>query len=147
MPLTAALAASLRGGLQEARARLDESREHEVGTLMASEEWRGLGETERHTILRANALGPVPTLDVGTDDALLAALDAAPLTDWEDKIAALPQRVARARAEMTRLRSPQAVPVRPRPATLKTPDDVDTYLAALRAEIMAHVDAGKPVII
>ena len=146
VPLTATLTAALRAAAQAARAGLDGAREREVGALMASEEWRDLGEDERREILRANALGPVPTLDVGTDEALLTALDATPLADWEDKIAALPQRVARAREEVAKRRSPRAVTVRPRPATLKTPAEADTYLAALRAEIMGYIDAGNPVI-
>jgi len=118
-----------------------------VGSLEASEEWGGLSDEERRRIVAANALAPVGDLDVGTDERLLSALDATPLADWDDKLAALPGRVSNAREEAARYRAPQAVRVRPAQATLRTASDVDAYLAALRVEIMDHIEAQRPVIV
>jgi len=146
-PLVTALSAALRDAVQAARARLVEARAREVGSLEASEEWGGLSDEERRRIVAANALAPVGDLDIGTDERLLSALDATPLADWDDKLAALPGRVSRAREEAARYRAPQAVRVRPAQATLRTASDVDAYLAALRAEIMGHIEAQRPVIV
>ena len=65
----------------------------------------------------------------------------------ENRIAALPERAAQARAEAARLLAPQAVRVRPRGATLKTEAEVEAYVAELREDLLRHVTAGKPVVI
>jgi len=79
-------------------------------------------------------------------------LDATTMSDWDDKVAALPERLTRARTEAativaTRHGGPEAVTLRPPAATLKTEQDVDTYLSALRASIMTHITANTPVIL
>lgn len=151
-PLAAPLAAALRAALQDKRTRLQEAHMRELRDLEASEEWRALDGDERESILDANGLGAVPALDIGTDEALLTALDDTPLEDWDDKIAALPERATAARtaaaalvAERSGARQP--VTVRPPSATLKTAADVDAYLARLREKIMVHIAADTPVIV
>ena len=42
---------------------------------------------------------------------------------------------------------PAAVIVKPRSATLTSPAEATAYLAALREEIMGHIDAGRPVVL
>ena len=116
-------------------------------TLEASQEWQNLAETERQRILNQNALGSVPQLAIGTDEELLATLDATSIASWEDKIAAPAGRVKKVREEAAKLLSPQSIRIYPRQATLKSVDEVDAYLTTLRAEIIAHIEAGNPVII
>ena len=41
---------------------------------------------------------------------------------------------------------PKVVAVKPPSATLKSEPDVDAYLAALRTQLMQHIDAGETVI-
>ena len=57
------------------------------------------------------------------------------------------QKVADARALAARKLELKSVTVRPRPATLKSPHDVEDYVGALKDELLAHVDAGETVII
>jgi hypothetical protein len=146
-PLNQTLTAALRSALQAARLRLIETRDREMTVLEATQEWQRLQPGDRQRISATNMLVPVPELKIGTDDELLAALDAMPLSEWEDRAAALPGRVANARDEAIKLLAPKAVRVNPRKATLTSTDEVDQYLAELRAEIMAHIEAGKPVIL
>jgi hypothetical protein len=146
-PLNQTLTAALRSALQTARQRLVEIRDREMTALEASQEWRSLPPGDRQRISATNMLGLVPELKIGTDDELLATLDAMPLSEWEDRAAALPGRVANARDEAIKLLAPKAVRVSPRKATLTSTDEVDKYLAELRAEIIAHIEAGKPVIL
>lgn len=115
--------------------------------LEASEEWQNLATSERQRLLSQNALGPVPQLTIGTDEELLAALDDTSMAAWEDKIAAPSGRVKKVREEVAKLLLPRAIRLTPLQATLKSADEVDTYLATLRTEIMTHIDAGNPVII
>ena len=146
-PLTNKVTATLRAELLAARKRLIEAQEREVKTLEASQEWRSLTETERQRILSQNALGSVPQLNIGTDEELLTTLDATPIASWEDKIAAPSGRVKKVREEAAKLLLPEAIRISPRQATLKSVDEVDAYLATLRAEIVTHIEAGNPVII
>ncbi len=146
-PLIASLAALLRAELGTRRGRLLSVRERELAQLEITAEWEHLSPADRQALTDKHQLGPITELNIGTDAALLDALDAAPLAAWENRIAALPARFARAREEAARILEPKAVRVRPKPATLKTVDEVDAYLAELRNEIMEHVDAGRPVLL
>jgi hypothetical protein len=146
-PLLNKVTAALRAELQKARERLNESQEREIKALEASQEWQSLAEANRQRILNQNGLGPVAQLTIGTDEDLLATLDSTPLAAWEDKIAASPGRVKKVREETARSLLPEVVRIPIPQATIKSVEEVDTYLAALRAQILKHIEAGKPVMI
>lgn len=146
-PLVGQLAAALRHALREAHDRLRDARDREVGSLEASSEWPRLSPEEQQRLLKTNGLLPIPDLDVGTDEALLKTLEATPLRDWEERLVAVPARAAKTHEEAVKLLEPKAVKVRPRPATLKSVDDVGAYLDELRACLLNHIDAGNPVVI
>ena len=55
--------------------------------------------------------------------------------------------MCKAREQAAKLLEPKAVRVRPKRTTLHTAEEVDAYLAELRAEIMGHIAADKPVIL
>ncbi len=146
-PLLNKVVTSLRAELQKARERLIEAQERELKALEASQEWQSLAEADRQRMLYQNALGPVPQLTIGTDEELLATLDATPLGAWEDKIAAPPGRVKKVREETAKLLSPKVVRIPIPQVTLKSVEEVDAYLAALRAEMIKQIEAGNPVMI
>ena len=98
-PLTTELAAALRQALQDARARLEADTRREQAGLEALAEWQQLAPADRQSILIEAGLGAVPPLQLGTDEQLLDALQATPLSSWENRSAALPERAARARQE------------------------------------------------
>jgi hypothetical protein len=146
-PLVAHLAAALRAELQAARSRLVEAQERELAALATTAEWQALGEIDRQAILSASGITPIVTLRVGTDQELLESLSTTPLREWDNRLAALPGRVARAREEAARRMAPAAVTMQPPHATLRSAAEVDSYLSDLRREIMRHIEAGKPVIL
>jgi len=146
-PLVAKLTATLRAELLAARQRLVDMREKGLASLAATAEWQRLSPVDQQRILAENDLGPAPELHVGTDETLLAALDAACLEDWKTKAEAIPARVDRAREAAARLLEPKAVRLSPRSVTLKSEGEVDGYLQELRADIMAYIKAGHPVIL
>ncbi|MBI3964486.1 MAG: BREX system P-loop protein BrxC [Chloroflexi bacterium] len=146
-PLKDQVAAALRSELRSARQRLVDVLHRELASLATSDEWSRTSEGDRQRLLTENNLGPVPDLEVGTDDALLTALAAIPLATWRERTESLPARAAKAREAAAKLLLPQAIRVHPPAATLRTPSDVDAYLAQLRATLLAHVDAGTPVIV
>jgi hypothetical protein len=147
LPLINRVAMVLRSELQGEHKRLLETQVHEVKILEASEEWQNLAVTERQRLLKQNALDSIQQPTIGTNEELLAALDNTSMAAREDKIVALAGRVKKVREEAAKLLLPRAIHVTPPQATLKSADELDTYLAKLRTEIMTHLDAGNPVII
>lgn len=146
-PLLKQTASSLRSALQERRARLVTALKAELDELQATPEWQKLSPNERQQILNANLLGPVADLQVGTDIDLLHSLETGSLTDWDNRIAALSGRVLLARETLIKLVTPKAVQIFPPHATITTHGDLDEYLEKLRAEILRHINDGKPVIL
>jgi hypothetical protein len=148
-PLLQKVTAALRTALQDARQRLVDAQERELQELLASQEWQSLSETEQQRLLQQHSLNAVPQLAIGSNEELLATLKVTSLTGWEDKILAPRRRVQMVREAVAKMRAPEAKhqTVTPHHATLKSVAEVDTYLTKLRAEIIAHIEAGDSVII
>ena len=146
-PLAQQLTETLSAAVTSARTALVDERDARMAALESSDDWQKLGETDRAAILANAGLGPVAAANVSNPAALLGALDATPLDDWSEKLAALPARIARAREMAAKQLQPTAVRVHAKAATLKNAAEVEAYLVGLRAEIMSHIDAGNPVIL
>jgi len=146
-PLLSELTTALRDAVQRARQRLVEARERELEALKDTPEWTRLSDAAWKGILKVRGVGPGQEVQVGTEEALLATLDKAPLRTWEDWIVAVPSRIAQAREDAAKLLEPEAERVTLKSATLRTVEEVDAYLAEVRAELLRHVEAGHPVIV
>jgi hypothetical protein len=118
-----------------------------MSKLEASEPWQELDVEQRTQILDSTGLQkrPEPRLESGA--AILDALDVTALSEWESLALSLPERFSRALQDAARKLEPTAVRVRPPGGNLKTESEVDAYLEELRARIMEHVEAGRPVIL
>jgi hypothetical protein len=134
-PVAAQLASALRSAVQRGRQQLTADRDREVADLEASADWQKLAAADQQRILASNGLGTVP------------AVDAIPLAESNEKIAAIPGRITRARGEAAKLLEPKAVSLSVPHATLHTAPEVEVYLRELKAAIMTHVGAGQPVIV
>lgn len=146
-PLLDALTTDLRKAVQDARQRVVDGRDRELATLNETAEWNKLSDEQWREILHAQGLGPIAELQIGTDDLLLAALDAKSLEAWATEALVAPTRMRQAREQAAKLLEPKAVRVRPKSTTLKTIGEVDAYLAELRKEIIEHIEIGSPVIL
>ena len=146
-PLLTQVGDALRAALQEARGRYARALDQGMASLGQTPAWQGLTPEQRQGILSANGLMPAPELAVGTEAELLAALAASSLGDWENRIAAVPGRVEKAREQAIRLLEPETVRVQAPPATIRSETELDDYLGRLRAEIKRHLDDGHPVIL
>jgi len=114
--------------------------------LAASQVWKGRTDEQRATIATACQLTPPPKAAIGTDDEILAALQARSLTDRHNLLDAMPQRFARALEEAGKLATPDAVRVTLPAAIIKTPADLDQWLAGVRQQVEAKLKEG-PVIL
>ncbi len=96
-PLIAKLASGLRRSLRERHAALSAEIERARANLELDPTWARLDEAARAEILARVELAP-PPLDVGSDEALLRALEARPLGTFAAEIDAVAARAARALA-------------------------------------------------
>ncbi len=146
-PVLAELAAALREEVTGKAQELADAQRTAIAELEASEEWTKLGAGDRDAILADVKLTLTDQPDVGTDEQLLDALDANPLSAWQDRISLVLGRRDQARQRAAKLLEPESVTVTPPVATMKTPADLEAYLTELRARVQPHLDAGKTVII
>ena len=146
-PLCLRLTDKLRAAVSAARDEHLAAYGEKIGDLEASPVWAKLPEKDQAQIRSANGLGPLPPLTLATEADVLNALDATPLPEWENKTAALSERVTRALFEAEKRLEPTARRVNLPTASLKTVEDVDAYLEKARALILEHVSAGIPVVL
>jgi hypothetical protein len=146
-PLLVELTDALRSELKQRSGELASAQRGAVEELEASDEWRQLGAGKRQSLIEDAKLVPATTPDVFTHTKLLQALDAIPLSGWQDRISLVSARRDQARQHAAMELEPESVRVAPPSATLKTSDDLDEYLDGLRAQVRPHLDANKTVII
>lgn len=146
-PLITQLCAGLRSALNVAVEAVSAAHAHELEQLEASSEWQQIEPQDRRELLEQAGLAPVESPAVTTDDDLLRALDATPLSGWKEREQALPAKAGAARAAAALTLEPKSVAFKPSSATIRTEADVDSYVSALRERLMKHVDADETVII
>jgi hypothetical protein len=146
-PLLSELAAALRDALTSRAKRLTDAQQQAVAELEAWEDWSKLGTADQDAILSEAKLIAADPPDVGTDATLLAALDATPLTAWQDRISLVPGRRDHARQRAAIRLEPESVTVTAPSATIKDDLDLDKYVEELRARVKPHLDEQKTVII
>jgi hypothetical protein len=114
--------------------------------LAASPVWNGRSDEQRASIATACQLMPPPKAAIGSDDEILAALRARTLTDRRNLLDAVPQRFARALEVAGKLATPEAVRVTLPGAIIKTPAELDQWLAGVRQQVEDKLKDG-PVIL
>jgi hypothetical protein len=146
-PLIKQLSGALRTAVLESASSFDEEQTDAIADVEASAQWQQLKPADRAPILDASGLAAIATPSVASDAELLTSLDATPLTMWTERRQAIPAKVAAARAAMAKKFEPKSVSVTTPPATLRTEVDVDTYLTALREQLLGHIINGETIII
>ena len=146
-PLCLKLTDALRMAVQAVREEHLAAYREKISNLDASPVWAKLSDKDQSQIKASNGLSPLPPLRVATEADVLETLDETPLPEWENKTAALSERITRALLEAERRLEPTARRVNLPTASLKTVGDVDEYLAKARIMILEHVNAGVPVVL
>lgn len=145
-PLRGSLASILRQALNAAHQQGTDALAAGLATLNANASWKALQEGDRERILAQVALvSPTPE-DVGTDEALLGALDRQTLPARAAEADAVPGRVQRALELAARLLEPTVRSVTLERATLKSEAEVRAWLARQEQVLLAEVKQG-PVLV
>lgn len=144
--LTKQLSTALRIALGKLQDDLATAFKAGDAKLAASQVWRGLTDEQRDSIATACQLTAPPKAAIGTDDEILAALRIRTLTDRRNLLDAVPQRFSRALEEASKLATPEAVRVTLPGAIIKTPAELDQWLAVVRQQVEEKLKSG-PVIL
>lgn len=145
-PLKTEIAAALRQALVEVNARRKDAHERGLTALQSNAAWSGLKDSDRSRILAEVQLVPPGSDAVGTDDALLAALDAQNLAARASEADAVSGRVQRALELAARQLEPKIRTVALERTTLRSDADVQAWLERQRTLLLAEVKKG-PVLV
>lgn len=146
-PLLDELTDALRAEVKQRIDQLSTAQKAAVEELEGWDEWRKLDPSDRESILEDAKLVSAAPPDISTDAKLLEALDAIPLSGWEDRISLVPSRRDQVRQRAAKHVEPESVSVTPPSATLKSPPELEAYLAGLREQVLPYLEDDKTVII
>jgi len=146
-PVVTALTDELRGVIKERTAAYETARSAALADLAVNPSWATLSQHEQDEILHGCGLGARDGLAVGTTDQLIRALDAQPISGWQDRIDAIPTQVVRAQTELLRRSAKAPVPVVVPSTVIETTAHLDRYLEDVRSRVQPHLDNNESVVI
>jgi len=114
--------------------------------LAASDLWKRLSDEQRAALITNCQLTPPSKAAIGTDEEILAALQARTLADRHNLLDAVPQRFSRALDETSTLLEPKAVRVVLPGATVHNAAELDAWIAGVRTQVETQLKDG-PVIL
>ncbi len=145
-PLRRKLADLLRAGVQKAQREFETAHAQQLANLEASDVWQRIEAEDRARIVTRTGISKPAAPDVSTDEKLISALEAAPLSQWNDRIAALPARFAQAAKAAAELLEPKVQHVHLASTVLRTEADVKQWLAGQEQSLLERIKTGPVVI-
>lgn len=140
--LAAQLTDALRIALTESQANYDAVYEKQRKRLDNAENWRKIKPKERERILAQLHIEKASTGSLGAEREVLESLNRISLDGWRTRIAALPQLFADAHTAADRLVEPEIRHVRLDGATLRTPEDVNSWIENTKQKLLKRVSKG-----
>ncbi|WP_135229998.1 BREX system P-loop protein BrxC [Deinococcus fonticola] len=147
VPLRNDVMNSLREKLNQAREQYVSRLEAGVGEVKSMPQWAEYPEDNRESLFLKHGLTGLDKPKVSSINEVIAALEQRNLTGWADATEAIAGRIQRVKEDVIRETAPKAEVIRPKGATLHSAEDVETYLDALKQEIMKSIAEGRPVVI
>lgn len=148
-PLNAVMVDAIREALRARYEEYKEARERGIEELEAVPEYKALSAETWKKIVQDCGLGPLPELDLGTDQAVLAEVDLKPLGMWKDLIEGMKGRIEEARVLFAEAVKPEVTvtPYTPPAARLTSSDEVEAYVTKVRMELLATIKSGSHVVV
>ncbi len=143
--LATTLGTALRSKLTALATKAAEVHEQHSSALPADAAWKTLGEKDRparDVIAEAHRLAPPEEVRAGNEDELIAALRSRSIVGWSDLLAAIPGRFVAARKQAAKALEPKLQSVTLPSATIKTKDDLATWLRSAETAITAKLADG-----
>ena len=134
-PIATDLASAVRAAVSQAAEAVEQARQTAVDGLGHQPAWVALATAKQQQLLTEHNLAPEGKPELGDAEAVLKAVQQRPLASWSAVLDAVPTRVAKALEAAVRLTARKAGSVTVPTATISNADDVETYLADLRAKL------------
>jgi hypothetical protein len=141
-PIRTALADILRNALNKAQENHEKGYSDAMGVLNASTTWQKLPPSDQARILGEVALVAPSKPEVGSDTALVAALDLKNLDARKTEAEAVPNRVTNALNKAAQLLEPKVQFVPVEKIVLRNESDVDNWLAGERTKLLDALKVG-----
>lgn len=145
-PLGSELAGLLRVAINEAHANHERAYQAGIETLESNEMWNRVADSERSGILAQVGLVAPSKVDMATDDALLASLDAHPLAAQQADADAIAGRIQRALELAAKHLEPKVHTFRIERATLRNDEQVRQWVKRQEHALLEEVKKG-PVLV
>ena len=114
---------------------LESARKAAVDGLANHSAWTALATDVQARLLGENKLSPEAKPALGDAGAVVAAVQARPLSSWGAEVDAVPARAAKALEAAVRFTAPKAGTVTLPTATISSADEVEAYLSDLRTRL------------
>ena len=141
-PLVKSVEETLRRELTAKHGRYRESLAKHEHALAADDSWQRIPEERQAAIRRECNIVPAQELQIGTQDELIEALKAHPISGWGDRIDALAGRFTRARERAAKELEPEAKSVEIPRRTLKDEHDLKVWLEEVETKIKRTLSQG-----
>jgi hypothetical protein len=145
-PIGKAIGVALREAILKASKDYADVLEFEQTQLCAHPAWTALPEEKREALLSTAGVVTRPVPPMGTDTALLSALQSCDLADWRTNTDALQTQCTKALSAAIKEAEPKARRITLPTATICTQDEADTWLKEVRTRIEKAIKDG-PVIL
>ncbi len=134
-PIVTDLASVVRESVTTAADTLESARKAAVDGLANHSAWTALATDVQARLLGENKLSPEAKPALGDAGAVVAAVQARPLSSWGAEVDAVPARAAKALEAAVRFTAPKAGTVTLPTATISSADEVEAYLSDLRTRL------------
>ena len=138
--------AALRAAAIAAHADFEKTYHQQMAALTASDNWKKLDTDQRKQRLVDEGIDSLPALAVGSEADLVRTLEQTALPAWKTRTDALSQQFARAAVAAAKLLEPKTQRVHLTSGTLKTDQEVKTWLANTQEDLLTKLKAGPVVI-
>ena len=146
IPLIKPLEEALRKQLIESNQRYISELTHQTEHLEKDASWQELPEDTREEIKEKCGINPIEKISVGTRPELIKELDQRSIQSWNERTDALTGRFARAREMAAKELEPKTQIVDIPRQTIKTDEDIETWLQEMKKRLKAALKKG-PIII
>jgi hypothetical protein len=137
---------ALRSAVKKAYDDFKTVYDREMAALTSNDNWIEIAPDQQQYILDMEGIAGIPPLSIGDDSSLIRTLEETPLTNWKTKIDALPTQFSNAALEAAKLLEPKTQTVRLSSRTLKTEDDVKSWVKDVENELLNKIKDGPIVI-
>jgi hypothetical protein len=146
-PLLAAISSMLKALLRQAKEKYKSIYDNSMAEIQANPYFARLTPEQKHSILQKYQLLVKTEIKDLDAKGLGNELKNNSLDQWDTKIAALPEQFRLALEDAMKLAVPDAQPLNIPKQTISNSQELDNYLAELKAEIQALLDKGITVIL